>query len=105
MIKLSFNITRVKWHHVMAKFKHNKAIEEQRLRLETEKAREAADHYLEMANEWKKRKNRDLIVTDREIKIGESLTKKQRKTKDEILTNKKSKEQDKLNELYATIFG
>lgn len=90
----------------MAKFKHNKAIEEQRLRLETEKAREEADHYLEMVNEWKKRGNREM-ASDRADKIEESLTKKQKKTKDELLKIKKSKNKDKddLSGLYETIFG
>lgn len=91
----------------MAKFKHNKALEEQRLRLETEKARESADHYLEMVNEWKKRGNKEM-ESEREAKIGEALTKKQRKTKDELVSSKKSKkskDQDGLNDLYETIFG
>ena len=102
---LIYKFYRVKWHHVMAKFKHNKAIEEQRLRLETEKAREAADHYLEMVNEWKKRGNKE-IASDRQEKIGESLTKKQRKTKDELLKAKKStSKKDDLNDLYESIFG
>lgn len=90
----------------MAKFKHNKALEEQRLRLETEKARESADHYLDMVNEWKRRGHKE-IESEREVRIGDALTKKQRKTKEELISNKKSKNnnKDELNELYETIFG
>lgn len=86
----------------MAKFKLNKAIEEQRLRLETEKARESADHYLEMVNEWKKRGNKEM-VPEKLDRIEETLTKKQRKTKNEIKTNKKK--DDEMNQLYEKIFG
>lgn len=89
----------------MAKFKHNKALEEQRLRLETEKARESADHYLEMVNEWKKRGNREMMSETKE-RIEETLTKKQRKTKNEITKGRsKGREQDEMNELYESIFG
>jgi hypothetical protein len=93
----------------MAKLKHAKALEEQRIRFETEQAKESADHYLEMVQEWKRReKNTDFVINDTEKRV-DHLLKKQRPTKKEILHLKakvmKRKEDENMDQLYQKLFS
>lgn len=100
---------RVKWHHLMAKMKHAKALEEQRVRFETEKAKDTADHYLEMMNEWKRReRNQDFVSKDSAKRI-EQLVNKQRPTKKEFFELReklqKEREEKDMSNLYDTLFS
>lgn len=93
----------------MAKLKHTKALEEQKIRFETEQAKESAEHYLEMVQEWKRREKQQNFVSSDSAKRTEFLINKQRPTKKEILQVKqkmqKNREDESLNKLYDSLFS
>lgn len=93
----------------MAKMKHAKALEEQRVRFETEQAKESADHYLEMVHEWKRReRNQDFGTRDAGHR-AEQMMGRQRATKKEILQAKekvqKNREDRDMDQLYKSLFS
>ena len=93
----------------MAKLKHTKALEEQKVRFETEKAKDSAEHYLEMVQEWKRREKKQDFGSSDSAKRTEQLINKQRPTKKEILHVKqklqKNREDESLDKLYKTLFS